>query len=149
MKLYIKKNRQSGQSMLMVTVLIGVVMATVAAVASTLTYYERRQVNDAEKSGMSIFAADAGLEKTLLCYFSKEGNASLNTICDFNGVSTIQLSNNASVTTDLECVDKDMNPLSCDNNFSVAGFLITASGFTKDSERIIETFFATKRNQGS
>ena len=149
----ISKINNRGQAMVLVTIMIGTVMATTGVIAGLLTFYELRQANDSEKSAMSFYAADAGVEKTLLCYFTNPGTTDLGQICDFGselGQPEIILSNSASAKTDFECVDSvdpiAYNKTPCDSNEDVAGFVIKSFGLTHDTERILETFFATKRN---
>ncbi len=134
--------------MVMVTIMIGTIMATVGAVAGFLTYYEVRQANDSEKSAMSFYAADAGIEKTMLCYFTLPGVGELDTACDFGSTGgDLRLQNNAVAATDLSCVDTAGSPVSCAENESVGGFTVKSFGSSQDTERVLETFFATKRNE--
>lgn len=142
------KNRK-GQAMVLVTIIIGTIMATVGAVAGFLTYYELRQANDAEKSAMAFYAADAGIEDTLFCYFTFPGAEGLEEACELGrdgGVPALMLSNNASALTNLDCLNADNEPISCGDNESVIGFKVKAFGSTQDTERVLETLFATKRN---
>ncbi len=137
--------------MVMVTIIIGVLMASAGTVAGLLTYYELRQATDTEKSAMAFYAADAGMEKTLLCYFTFVGADELGQVCDFGeeGVEPIiTLDNTAEAETDLECVDAEIPPndIPCSDNESVVGFTVRSFGAAKDTERVLETFFATKRN---
>lgn len=143
------KKKKSGQAMVLVTIMIGAIMATVGAVAGFLTYYEIRQSNDSEKSTMAFYAADAGIEKTLLCYFTYPGVEELSEVCDFGGeggVLLLTLDNNASAETELECLNSEGQSVSCADNEAVAGFAIKSFGGAQDTERVLETFFGTKRN---
>ncbi len=146
----IKNSRKAGQAMVMVTIIIGTIMASAGVVAGLLTYYELRQATDTEKSTMAFYAADAGMEKTLLCYFTFPGVDELNTVCDLGregGEPALVLENTAEAATDLECVDAGLlNETPCSDNDSVVGFTIKSFGTAKDTERVLETFFATKRN---
>lgn len=134
--------------MVLVTIMIGTIMATVGAVAGILTYYEIRQANDAEKSTMAFYASDAGIEKALLCYFTFPGVDELGTVCDFNGAGNpiLEFGNNTTAETDLECVNENFESVSCAENEAVVGFTIRSFGAVDDTERVLETFFATKRN---
>lgn len=135
--------------MVMVTIIIGVLMASAGTVAGLLTYYELRQATDTEKSAMAFYAADAGMEKTLLCYFTFVGADELGQVCDYGaegGEPAIALENTAEASTDLECVDFDGNNVPCSDNEAVVGFSVRSFGTAKDTERVLETFFATKRN---
>lgn len=144
-----RPNSTTGQAMVLVTIMIGAIMATVGTVAGFLTYYEVRQSNDSEKSTMAFYAADAGIEKALLCYFTFPGVEELSEVCDFGGVaggSAIALENNASAETQLECLNSEGQSVSCADNEAVAGFSIRSFGVSQDTERVLETFFGTKRN---
>ena len=148
-KLKIKASREAGQAMVMVTIIIGVLMASASAVSGLLTYYELRQATDTEESSMAFYAADAGMEKSLLCYFTFPGLDELGQVCDYGaegGEPVLVLENTAEVSTDLECVDEAMNEVACGDNEAVTGFSVRSFGTAKDTERVLDTFFATKRN---
>lgn len=135
--------------MVLVTIIIGVVMATTGVVSGLLTYYELRQANDAEESSMAFYAADAGMEKTLACYFYTENIADLETACNFGNPpkESIYLSNAASAATELICVGPDFTTnVPCAENDLVSGFIIKSFGSVRKTERVLQTFFAVKRN---
>lgn len=148
-KLKTKNSHNAGQAMVMVTIIIGVLMASASAVAGLLTFYELRQATDTEESSMAFYAADAGMEKTLYCYFTFPGINELNQVCDLGlegGEPKLVLENTAEAETDLECIDSDQNEVLCSDNELVVGFTLKSFGVAKDTERVLDTFFATKRN---
>ena len=135
--------------MVLVTIIIGVVMATTSVVSGLLTYYELRQANDTEESSMAFYAADAGMEKTLACYFFTQSAAELDNGCNFGEPpkEAIKLSNTAEVSTNLKCVGADLTTqVSCADNDLVSGFIIKSFGSVRKTERVLQTFFAVKRN---
>ena len=64
-----KKSNKSGQALLLVVVMMGGVLFLVTAVAGLLMFYQIQQANDTANSTISIFAADAGIERALYHYF--------------------------------------------------------------------------------
>lgn len=63
------RTNRSGQALLLVVVMMGGILFLVTAVAGLLMYYQVEQSNDTAHSAVSIFAADAGLERGLYYYF--------------------------------------------------------------------------------
>ncbi|MDP3975192.1 MAG: hypothetical protein Q8P88_02835 [Candidatus Jorgensenbacteria bacterium] len=63
------RNNRKGQALLLVVVMMGGIFFLVTAVAGLLMYYQVEQSNDVANSAVSIFAADAGLERALYYYF--------------------------------------------------------------------------------
>lgn len=61
--------RRRGQALLLVVVMMGGVLFLVTAVAGLLMFYQIQQGNDTANSTVSIFAADAGIERALYHYF--------------------------------------------------------------------------------
>lgn len=58
-----------GQSLILITVIIGGIFMVVTAVAGLLMFYQVQQSGDAQRSTIAILAADAGLERTLRFWY--------------------------------------------------------------------------------
>ena len=139
------KSLLSGQVMILTTMIIGGIMISASVVAGILMFYQIRQANDAGTSGMAVFAADAGIEKALQCYFWEgTSDQNLNEICDVSD----SLPNGASYEADLDCQMKNgsrYEKVSCESG-NVVGFKVRSRGFAEKTERVLETFIFTKKN---
>jgi len=139
---------KKGQAMILTTIMIGAVILSATAIAGLLTFYQLRQSNDIVSSAMAFFAADAGVERALNCYFYRQGNFGVgegvtNSSCDLS----IRLANQASASFNLDC-NKNVFPgevVECDGSEGeVVGFRVTSLGEAANSERALETFVYTK-----
>jgi hypothetical protein len=88
---------------------------------------------------MSIFAADAGIEQSLYCWFQTLGGVD-NDTCDLGR----SLTNGASVTSDLSCQDATRNTVDCADDATVVGIEVKSFGHLNDTERALETFICTR-----
>ena len=142
-----KKN--SGQTMVMITIITGGIVLSASVIAGMLMFYQLRDVNDTVKSGMALFAADTGIEETLHCYFKTTGFEGLDysTICKLSG----SLSNGATYDTELMCVDASgFREVDClDPNkeeSSVYGIRIKSVGKKDTVERVVDSLFGVRFN---
>ncbi len=141
--------KQKGQIMMLIVVIMGGLALSASGIAGLLMFFEVQRSNDAASSAMAGFAADAGVEKALSCYYHTPGdtlfplgyNAAMD-VCVDSG----SLHNGATYDTRLWCVDWSMNRVSCLDNASVAGFKVRSIGVSQRAERILETFYATQFN---
>ena len=139
---------QKGQVMVLTSIIIGGLVLSASVIAGLLMFFQLRQSNDAVTSGMAIAAADAGVEDALYYYYygiTTIGNFPLSTTPI--GPRTGALSNNATYSASLWCVEADkITAVSCRDSDKVYGFRVRSSGKAQDTERIFETFHATKFN---
>ena len=117
-----------GQAMLLTTVMMSGVILSVSAIAGLLMLYQVRQATDAVDSSMAFYAADAGVEQTLYCYFTTTTIPVEDNDCNQSGI----LTNGASFSTtfDLNEVDEE--------------FTVRSIGSINDAERALETIFSIK-----
>ncbi|KKU14387.1 MAG: hypothetical protein UX22_C0026G0009 [Candidatus Jorgensenbacteria bacterium GW2011_GWA2_45_9] len=142
-----KCKKRDGQLMIIVTIIIGFVVLSSTALAGFLLYSQIKQSNDSVASGMALFATDAGLETALYRYYLNENvfGVGANEQSELSDISVI-LSNSAGADANLWCVDADMAKVSCSAATPVYGFKVRSIGSAARTERIIETFYATKYN---
>lgn len=114
--------------MLLTTVMMSGVILSVSAIAGLLMLYQVRQATDAVDSSMAFFAADAGVEKTLYCYFTTTTIPVVDDTCNQSGM----LTNGASFSTIF-----DLNELE-------EQFTVRSVGSMNDAERALETIFSTQ-----
>lgn len=62
------KNDQ-GQAMILISVMLGGLILSATAIAGLLMYFTLQQSTDSLSSAAALFAADAGVEQGLYCYF--------------------------------------------------------------------------------
>lgn len=102
-----KKSNRSGQALLLVVVMMGGVLFLVTAVAGLLMFYQIQQANDIANSTISIFAADAGIERALYHYFYEfNPSACVSYPCEVV-VSPPTLTNGATTTVTILVPDPD------------------------------------------
>lgn len=133
---------KNGQVMVLTTVMLGGLMLVATSIAGLLMFYQLKQANDAASSGGAIFAADAGLEAGLDCYYhstevpvmpSAGENYCLRSIAfpppDGNGASS-----NSSISFSFSSFTPP----------EVTGFTGTSYGFSGQAERVLENSFSTQ-----
>lgn len=76
------KNKNSGQAMVLMVMILGSIMLGVTTVAGYITIQKIRTVSDIVNSMKAIYAADYGIEKCFNAKFSSGGSAS--STCDFS-----------------------------------------------------------------
>lgn len=151
-----KSKMNSGQVVIISTVLIGGAIIAATAIAGFALFYEIRQLNDAVQSNTAVYAADAGIEDSLYCYYfqiTSEGQrpevdcSRINTLrrIDKNGVWS---AGNASYETVLTCYADEARtaPIACDardpvtDESLVSGFTVDSKGHTQRVTRALQTF---------
>lgn len=112
--------------MILISIMLGALVMSATAVAGLLVVLTIRQATDAQSSSQAFFAADAGVEAGLGCYFQSQGN-------DFSACgtkatpATLTLDNGAKVSY---WVTRD----------SATGIITsTGDGVAGRTERILET----------
>lgn len=55
--------------MLLTVVILGSIFLSASAIGGLLTLYQVKQANDAAVAAQAVFAADAGIEWQIFCYF--------------------------------------------------------------------------------
>ncbi len=132
-------NNSSGQAIILTTVMLGGLMLSATAIAGLLMFYQLRQANDAASSGMAVFAADAGLEAGLFCYYyggvllpeASQPNAEH---CSLSS-SPSDFSNGASYKSSL------IFSFSSDR---VSGFVQNSFGFSGQTQRALQNIFSNQ-----
>lgn len=97
MKKPMQKQTRGGQAILVVVVLIGGVFMVTTAISGLLMFYQLQQAADAGNSTIAIFAADAGLERSLHCYFY--GGDVTGQACGYSATQFAVTGSNATFTT--------------------------------------------------
>ncbi len=157
MKKFFKQWRnESGQVVMISTVLIGGAMLAATAIAGFVLFYEIRQLNDSVQSATAIYAADSGIEDALYCYYFQitDETQQPETYCAHSG--TVQYINatgawvpgNASYSTTLTCYSDEARtqPVACNSKdpitgqSSVIGFTVNSTGHTAHISRNLEAF---------
>ena len=127
-----------GQAMLLTTVMMSGVILSVSAIAGLLMLYQVRQATDAVDSSMAFYAADAGVEQTLYCYFTGFDIQSDVDIAADGCNQELTLTNGASFETRFILDKPEVNM-----------FTIRSIGSINDAERALETIFSIKTPQAS
>ena len=163
MQINVKKN--TGQVMILSTILIGGAIFSATAIAGFALFFHIRQAGDAVQSAASFFAADAGIEETLFCYYKEQHGPTedIDTVCD-KSVKTEAIGKNdmgcnngeactllASSKVNLSCFinpDNKTEEYTCKppKFFSglpqevdqVNGIYILSKGFTARAERVLD-----------
>lgn len=142
------------------TVLIGGAMLASTAIAGFVLFYQIRQLNDAVQSSTAIYAADAGIEDVLYCYYfgiTAAGQrpevdcarAGGTRYLDKNGAWN---SGNTTYTASLTCYADEARTqvTACDakdpitNESLVTGFTVNSNGHTSHVDRALEAFIYLK-----
>lgn len=134
-----KNYKEEGQLMIIMAVLMGGLFLVGTAIAGLLMYFSVSQSSDVISSNAAIFAADAGIEKALRCYFYEKTidpkevcKPESNTICQ----QSETLSNGASYNSYVQFT-------SCEGN-DPTGFKVKSVGKAAKAERVLEQFFDLK-----
>ena len=128
-------NSSSGQAIILTVVMLGGLMLSATAIAGLLMFYQLRQANDAASSGQAVFAADAGLEASLYCYFyTVVPNPTLAnpTVCNRSSSAFL---NGASYSSSLTFTF---------NGSQITGFNEDSSGFSGQTERAVQNMFSNQ-----
>lgn len=138
---------QKGQVMVLTSIVIGGLVLSASVIAGLLMFFQLQQSNDAVTSGMALAAADAGVEQALSYYY--HGITTINSFPEDPvtpvGPVSGTLPNGATYTASLWCVKSDkIETVSCRDNDNVYGFKIRSTGTSQKTERILETFYATR-----
>ena len=156
MQSYVMRERK-GQVMIMSTIFIGAALLAATAVAGYMLFFQIRQAEDAVESAASFYAADAGIEDTLACYYNtfQDPNARVEDVCKKNGATYILGKNEGtcgadciaipSYSTTITCfadpADKTMQ-IECKTPATgedlVKGIYILSKGSTKRAERVLD-----------
>lgn len=130
--------------MILTTILVSGIMVSASAIAGLLMFYQLRQSNDAYASNIAMFAADAGLEASLSCYYNTPGFPSVNDTCyEVSG----GLPNGGTYEAELDCkkeVGGEFESVDCRSGESV-GFSIVSRGFGPKTERLLQSFFSIRK----
>jgi hypothetical protein len=152
--------QKSGQVVIISTVLVGGAIIAATAIAGFTLFFEIRQLNDAVQSSTAIYAADAGIEDSLYCYYFQiisEGqtpevdcarSGTLRRI-DSNGAWSAGY---AGYEAQIKCYADEArtSPIPCDardpiTDVSLAnGFTVDANGHTQHITRALQTFIYTQ-----
>lgn len=144
---------EKGQVMVLTSIIIGALVLSATAIAGLLMFFQAQQSNDAMTSNMAVFAADAGVEQTLDCYYhattALPSDAST-PVCPASGT----LSNGATYSAYLWCVNSSGTGVPClENSYQLAqsgspgqvyGFWVQSTGDAPGTERILKSFYATR-----
>ncbi len=116
---------RSGQAMLIAVLSLGAAILGATTVAGILTLYQIRATTDTMNSSKALFAADTGVEWTLMSYYC---NVTGRTPCP---PSSPNLSASGAAVTST-CYDINDNPVSCsDTTSTVYAIAIGSSAGTK------------------
>lgn len=69
---------QNGQIMMLTVVIMGATLLLASAIAGYVVVSQLKNTQDIAKSVQAFFAADAGVEEALHCYFKTEAGVNLN-----------------------------------------------------------------------
>ena len=146
-----------GQVMIMSTILIGGALLAATAIAGYMLFFQIRQAGDAVQSVASFYAADAGIEATLFCYYNTftDPVTKVEDACKKNG-STFVLGKNEgtcgsgcraipSFSTKITCfadpadktIEIDCKPPLTGEDL-VKGIYILSKGSTARAERVLD-----------
>lgn len=89
------KESKKGQAMILISVMLGGLILSATAISGLLMFFTLQQASDAESSNAALFAADAGVEQGLYCYFYKVTSNDLS-VCQNQ---TVRLTNGATATS--------------------------------------------------
>ncbi len=139
--------QDNGQTMILITVMMGGLILSATAIAGLLMFYQIQQTNNAAASGMAIFAADAAAEQSLESYY--HGSPLPATPTDSATpyyTSNITLPNGASGSANIyfnflesaapECRGTGTNP------GDIVGFCLVSKGVSGSTERVLQSYFS-------
>ena len=160
------KNKRAGQTMILSTVLIGGALLAATAIAGFSLFFQIRQAGDAVQSAAAFYAADAGIENAIYCYYRMDHTGQdIDTVCD-QSFSTESLGLNdtdcgsgtckplATASAQLSCfadpADKTAEitckpPVTGDD--PVKGIYILSKGATSRAERVLDYTIITNSGQ--
>jgi len=130
MKIIKSKN---GQTMLIVTILLGGVFIIGTGIAGLLMYLTLQNTSDVVSSNAAIFAADSGMENALYCYFQQSPPPQ--DVCTSNQIicaSSSILSNGALASSSIQFTCSSTQPIK---------FTVTSYGFAGKVVRTLERNF--------
>lgn len=131
-------DNSSGQAMVLTTVMLGGLMLSVTAIAGLMMFYQLRQANDAASSGIAVFAADAGLEAGLNCYYHEVVVASGKPLPNTEYCSKSGSINGATYSSSLVFTFDLVDPT------KVTGFELNSFGFAGQTERATQNTFSNQ-----
>lgn len=121
--------------MIIVSILMGALFLVGTAIAGLLMFYQLQQSSDAIASGAAVFAADAGIEHSLSCYYATSTPAA-STLCVPGFTMCAEqttLPNGATASSSINFTCSGGNPV---------GFWAQGTGYAGNSERILQLFFS-------
>ncbi len=121
--------------MIIVSILMGGLFLVGTAIAGLLMYYQLQQSSDAVSSGAAVFAADAGIERSLYCYFTTTTPATLCSTMFSLCATTTNLANGATASSSLN--------FTCSGGVPVS-FQAESFGYAGKSERVLESNFSLR-----
>lgn len=125
--------RENGQTMILITVMMGGLILSATAIAGLLMFYQLQRSTDAASSGRAIFATDAASERALECYFHElVFSEAPDTTTDYCPES-VTLGNGARASSSIRFDISGGN---------VIGFWIRGSGVAGSTERALESYFS-------
>ncbi|MEI6479646.1 MAG: hypothetical protein WCO21_02340 [bacterium] len=139
-----KKN--SGQVVIISTILIGGAILAATAISGFTLFLEIRQLNDSVQSSKAIYAADAGIEDSLYCYYTKPLSEEASTYCSR---ADIAVETGVTYTTTLSCYTDSAgnsattacNAVDADGFPIAKSFSIDSTGHTSRVDRSLRTFY--------
>lgn len=151
----IEKN--DGQVMLMSTIFIGAAFLAATAIAGYMLFFQIRQAEDAVESLASFYAADAGIEDTLSCYYNtfQDPNARVEDACKKVGATYVLGKNEGTCGGDCKAIPAYSTQITCfadptdkttvmeckmptEGEDKVKGIYILSKGSTKRAERVLD-----------
>ncbi|MGC9611161.1 MAG: hypothetical protein ABSE68_03025 [Minisyncoccia bacterium] len=135
MKMKLKNN--SGQAMVLTTVILGGLMLVATSVAGLLMFYQLKQASESASSAAAIFAADAGLEVDLDCYFRSLEIPPVPVPGQSYCSREVTYENGARSNSSLSFSFNASTPP------QIIGFTVTSYGFSGQAVRVLENSFST------
>ena len=130
--------RDSGQAITAMLLFMSGLMLSATAIAGLLILYQIRQAVDAGSSAQSVFAADAGVEATLRCfYYVLQIGVNNASICGLSGT----METGGAYSTKLFFRKGDGNFTDGLWTPDVVGFRIVSEGTSGKTVRILQTDF--------
>ncbi|MCL4400336.1 hypothetical protein M1506_03625 [Patescibacteria group bacterium] len=129
-----KNNKTRGQVMIIATIFMGGLFLVGTAIAGLLMFYQLRESGDIQSSASAIFAADAGVENSLYCYYNTV-NLEHCTGMSVCGVET-DISGGIYASSSISETCSNVNGVNIPTQFQV-----TSYGFANGAERVVERFF--------
>lgn len=117
---------------------MGALIFSATAVTGLLFSYQVRQAGDSEKSAQAVLAADAGIERTLYCYyFTFQRTISSDDACDVKEIAKETLGNGAKYSTSLTFDVSGVPTV-------VQGFWVSSSGEAGTARRFINMYYSVR-----